>query len=72
MPNTTDYTEYCDRQRAYGWRPLDYVTWLSWHLNVSRATMNIKGKKFNTIVGLTQTPPIKVVVAYETVVDKPT
>jgi hypothetical protein len=44
MPNTTDYPAYCDSQRAYGWRPLDFVTWLSWHLNVPRSVMSIKGR----------------------------
>ena len=44
MPNVRDYEEDCDRQRGYGWRPLDFVTWLSWHLNVPRAVMKIKGR----------------------------
>jgi hypothetical protein len=44
MPNTTDYPAYVARRTAYGFTSLDFVTWLSWHLNVSRATMNIKGR----------------------------
>jgi hypothetical protein len=44
MANVRDFDDYADRQRGYGWRLLDFVTWLSWHLTVSRAVMNIKGR----------------------------
>lgn len=44
MPNTTDYPAYVAMRQGYGFTSLDFVTWLSWHLNVPRSVMAIKGR----------------------------
>lgn len=44
MPNVRDYQNHCDDRRGYGWRPLDFMTWLSWHLNVPLAKMKHIGR----------------------------
>lgn len=35
----TTYEAHCAHYRGYGWRPLDFDTWLSWHLMKPRAEL---------------------------------
>ena len=44
MPNVKDYEDYKEMRAAYGFTSLDFVTWFSWHINVSRAVMKIPGR----------------------------
>ncbi len=40
MRNALDtYENSCRRRNTYGWRPLDWLTWASWHYGVPIITM---------------------------------
>jgi hypothetical protein len=32
MQTQSTYKRHCEETRAYGWTPMDYITWLSWRV----------------------------------------
>lgn len=33
------YAKHCAERLAYGWRPLDWLTWASWHYHLPICTL---------------------------------